>query len=68
MRSSKNTALLSPATVDLGLGADLRQQLADEEEERKKKLLRQAQAMQRGSSPLGPGTMSLYGQAGGLSI
>lgn len=68
MRSAKNAGLLSPAAVDLGLGADLRQQLADEEEERKKKLLRQAQAMQRGTPALGPGTMSLYGQAGGLSI
>jgi len=68
MRSAKNAALLSPAAVDLGLGADLRQQLADEEEQRKKKLLQQAQAMQRGSNPLGPATNTLYAGAGGFSV
>lgn len=68
MRSAKN--VMSPATIDLGLGGDLRQQLADAEEEKKKKLLRQAQAMQRSANPLGPATSSLYAGMGigGFSI
>ncbi len=68
MLSSKNT-MLSPAAADLGLGDQLKTQLEDAEEERKKKLLAQQRAAQmQHAGGLNPGTMSLYGQAGGFSV
>jgi hypothetical protein len=55
---------MAGAAMDLGLGANLRLQLANEQEERKKKLLRQAKAQQSG---LSPGTMALFPGASTLA-
>lgn len=57
----------SPASIDLGLGDGLKAQLRETEEERKKRLAAAAAAQKMGGD-LGPGTMSLYGAAGGFSI
>ena len=43
--SAKNIGL-SPASMQLGLGDALKQQIQDQDEERKKALLKQSQALQ----------------------
>lgn len=48
---------ISPAAADLGMGDQVKQQLALQEEEKKKKMLMQANNMQS----IGPGTMALFG-------
>lgn len=53
--------LMTPASMDLGLGDGLRQQLLDAEEERKKKLLQQAKLTGAGAPPLGGAVQSLFG-------
>lgn len=63
MMSAKNFQL-SPASADLGLGAQLKSQLDTAEEERKKKLLQQAQALQRSQQTFGPATQQLFGMGG----
>ena len=55
MPSGKNFAI-SSAGVDLGLGDEVQQQLADQENERKKKLLQQSKL-----PVYGPATMALMG-------
>lgn len=64
MTSAKNNAL-SPAAVDLGLGDQLTQQLADQEMERKKKIMggagRQSMPAMYGDSTMGLAVMNLYG-------
>ncbi len=60
MASTIKPLPLSPATVDLGMGANLQQQLVDNEEERKKKLLRQARDMQIGGG-MGAAAQQLLG-------
>jgi hypothetical protein len=57
-----STANLSAAAQTLGLGDQLKTQLADSEEERKKKLLAQQQKQaQLSGSMFGPATQSLFG-------
>ncbi len=48
---------ISPAAMDLGLGGNLQQQLAEEELRKKKKLLQQASAM---SGTAGSATQMLF--------
>lgn len=67
MRSTKNT-LLSPASVDLGLGDQLRTQLSESEEERKKRLLMQQRSQRMQTGPYGPATTALYAGMGGFSV
>lgn len=69
MASAKNFGL-SASAIDLGLGDMLKSDLEMADEERKKKLreAQRAQQMGAGGAGLGPGTMSLYGAAGGFSI
>lgn len=58
MFSRKNAMLQGGASMDLGLGDQLKTQTEDEEEERKKKL------MGANKNVLGPATMSLFSMAG----
>lgn len=65
MQSAKNM-MLSPAATDLGLGAQLQQQVADTVEERRKKLLKQAGVLEFGAA-MSPAAQSLLG-AGSYSV
>jgi hypothetical protein len=58
-----NLSTPSYASMDLGLGDGLRQQLQETEEERKKRLLQQARVMQGGLPP-GGAVQSLFSQTG----
>ncbi len=63
MATPKKTAAapyLSPAAMDLGMGDELKQQMAQAEEERKRKLMQQ----QMGMSGMRPGTLALFGVGG----
>ena len=54
--------ILSPAAAALGMGDQLKAQLADSQDERKKKLLAQQRAQAQLSGSLyGPATQSLFG-------
>lgn len=65
MPLTKNS-MLSPAAADLGLGAQLKQELDDAEIERRKKLMMQQKAgMSRTDSLMSPAVSSLFGGLGG---
>ena len=61
MAMSQKKAMTGAASMDLGLGDQLKNQVNDELEQRKKKLLAQSKM---GAGALGPATMSLFGQNG----
>lgn len=68
MSIATKNAVQGLAAQDLGLGDQLREQLSASQDDMKKKKQLQMAAAKMGGSALGPGTMSLYGDAGGFSV
>lgn len=61
MLSRKNTAMFGQASMDIGLGDQLRDQTQDTIEEQKKK------KMLQGQGAFGPATQSLFSMAGSFN-